>query len=93
MMFDDRCIVCGVIIPEGRQVCPNCESKLKTMPESFVQRMTAALRNATPCEPIGDLHSVPHFRCPSCEKAVKTYCDSPQMPFCSWCGQALKWHD
>ena len=23
--MEDRCICCGEIIPEGRQVCPNCE--------------------------------------------------------------------
>lgn len=23
----DRCVCCGEIIPEGRMVCPNCESK------------------------------------------------------------------
>lgn len=23
--MEDRCIVCGEVIPEGRQVCPNCE--------------------------------------------------------------------
>ena len=23
--MDDRCIICGTIIPEGRQVCPYCE--------------------------------------------------------------------
>ena len=22
----DRCVTCGAIIPEGRQVCPVCES-------------------------------------------------------------------
>ena len=22
----DRCVVCGVEIPEGRQICPSCES-------------------------------------------------------------------
>lgn len=22
---DNRCVFCGEIIPEGRQVCPNCE--------------------------------------------------------------------
>lgn len=21
----DRCVMCGEIVPEGRQVCPNCE--------------------------------------------------------------------
>lgn len=24
--MDNRCISCGAIIPEGRQVCPNCEA-------------------------------------------------------------------
>jgi uncharacterized OB-fold protein len=23
--YDNRCVCCGEIIPEGRQVCPNCE--------------------------------------------------------------------
>lgn len=22
----DRCVICGAVIPEGRQVCPDCES-------------------------------------------------------------------
>ena len=25
--MEERCICCGEIIPEGRQVCPNCEAK------------------------------------------------------------------
>lgn len=25
--MDDTCVVCGAIIPEGRQVCPVCEQK------------------------------------------------------------------
>lgn len=24
-MNENRCVVCGAIIPEGRQVCPICE--------------------------------------------------------------------
>lgn len=27
-MLNNRCICCGTIIPEGRQVCPNCESTI-----------------------------------------------------------------
>ena len=23
--MENRCVICGAIIPEGRQVCPNCE--------------------------------------------------------------------
>lgn len=26
--MDERCVCCGEIIPEGRQVCPNCEKKM-----------------------------------------------------------------
>lgn len=25
--MEDRCIVCGEVVPEGRQVCPKCEVK------------------------------------------------------------------
>lgn len=25
--MDERCVICGEIIPEGRQVCPLCEKK------------------------------------------------------------------
>lgn len=24
VQMENRCVVCGAIIPEGRQVCPNC---------------------------------------------------------------------
>ena len=27
--MENNCIVCGVVIPEGRQVCPNCENDIK----------------------------------------------------------------
>ena len=26
----NKCVVCGDIIPEGRQVCPRCENKNST---------------------------------------------------------------
>lgn len=26
-MNNNRCVCCGAIIPEGRQVCPTCEKK------------------------------------------------------------------
>lgn len=25
--MEERCIICGAVIPEGRQVCPMCESE------------------------------------------------------------------
>ena len=27
--MDNRCVCCGVIIPEGRLICPHCEIKSK----------------------------------------------------------------
>lgn len=29
----DRCVSCGEIIPEGRQVCPQCEIELQSKPD------------------------------------------------------------
>lgn len=26
----DRCVCCGAIIPEGRQICPKCENVAKS---------------------------------------------------------------
>lgn len=34
MEMPERCICCGEIIPEGRQVCPSCESGRKIANES-----------------------------------------------------------
>ena len=31
-MSSNQCVCCGEIIPEGRQVCPTCESKRVTRP-------------------------------------------------------------
>ena len=29
MLMTEQCVVCGEEIPEGRQVCPKCESNMK----------------------------------------------------------------
>lgn len=29
----DRCVCCGEIVPEGRQVCPQCEIELQFKPD------------------------------------------------------------
>lgn len=46
-----------------------------------------------PKKPIGDLNSVPHYRCPTCKKTVVLYEDSPKHPYCQWCGQRLDWEE
>lgn len=33
--MDNRCICCGEIIPEGRQVCPRCEIKTRTVTDEI----------------------------------------------------------
>ena len=30
METDNRCVACGAIIPEGRQICLNCEHSIQT---------------------------------------------------------------
>ena len=42
-MEADRCVMCGEIIPEGRQVCPACESKVKERRDYI--RAIVTLRN------------------------------------------------
>lgn len=36
---EERCVMCGQIIPEGRMVCPMCEEMVKemTMPKPVAQ--------------------------------------------------------
>lgn len=44
------------------------------------------------CEkPIGDLHSVPHYRCGVCYKAVVVFCDDEKPDRCKWCGTLIDW--
>ena len=52
-----------------------------------------ALYLQVPRIPIGDLHSVPHYRCPTCSCSVVLYKDDYRNPHCQWCGQLLDWND
>lgn len=42
-------------------------------------------------KPKGDLHSVPHYRCPNCNNTVKLYQNSVKDEICRWCGQVIDW--
>lgn len=35
MNNDDKCVMCGRYIPEGRQICPMCESLKSNKEEDF----------------------------------------------------------
>ena len=51
----------------------------------------SALEKQIPEKPVGDLKSVPHYRCPKCFGGVKMYEDSIVYPYCHHCGQKLDW--
>ena len=44
-----------------------------------------------PKKPIGDLNSVPNYRCPNCNNAIVVYQFDYKYPHCKWCGQAIDW--
>lgn len=52
-----------------------------------------ALEKQIPKKPIGDLGSVPHYRCPYCNRAVKLYKNDRGFDFCPDCGQKIDWSD
>ena len=39
----ERCVCCGEIIPEGRQVCPNCEKVLPKKPMTNADHLREAI--------------------------------------------------
>lgn len=49
-MSDSKCIICGTEVPEGRQVCPNCETKAEpTEIEILKEALQLALSDKTYC--------------------------------------------
>lgn len=52
-----------------------------------------ALEKQIPKKPIGDLDSVPHYRCPYCNRAVKLYENDRGFDFCPDCGQHIDWNE
>ena len=49
-MSEDRCIICGEIIPEGRQVCPICEKEklMKNLSHGEMVQIAEEKKNKTP---------------------------------------------
>lgn len=44
-----------------------------------------------PVRPIGDLHSVPHFRCGFCNRAIVLFKNDKHPDVCRWCGLPIAW--
>lgn len=42
-------------------------------------------------KPIGDLHSVPHWRCGQCKKAIVVFENDKKPEECPWCGARILW--
>ena len=58
---------------------------------SYAKMAVEALEKQILKKPKGDYGSVPHYRCPTCNKGVVMYEDSYKFPCCYWCGQKLDW--
>lgn len=57
----------------------------------IIREMEKAEAKAKEGKPIGDLHSVPHYRCPNCKGAVVMYKKDTKPSHCKWCGLKLNW--
>ena len=42
---NNRCVCCGDIIPEGRQVCPVCEMKFAAASRSAIRKKVKSIRD------------------------------------------------
>lgn len=97
--MDEKCICCGAVIPEGRQVCPMCEEllgfykegRLCLVPKEGYLAADEELRQLRakerPQKPI--ISGV--YACPRC-KAILLYETIGQKDNrCKYCGQSLDW--
>ena len=42
-MNEDRCVCCGAVVPEGRQVCPQCQGEFDKL-ESTMTFVASQIR-------------------------------------------------
>jgi len=61
--------------------------------QQLAEAMDTAIKKQIKRKVVGDLHSVPHYRCPNCNLAIKMFIKDSAYPHCHWCGQALDWSD
>ena len=45
--MEDKCVCCGAVIPEGRQVCPNCFSSVEKIENSSVSTSPVGIAHKT----------------------------------------------
>lgn len=61
--------------------------------EKATKCIIEALKKQIPKNPIGDLHSVPHHRCPNCNRAIRLFLDDAYDAYCRFCGQRICWSE
>lgn len=82
------------VLDSGFGTKPNESNTVYKNRKLYAELAINALEKQIPKKPT-HLDSVPHYRCPCCNDAVKLYEESPTYPirYCNWCGQALDWSD
>jgi ribosome modulation factor len=43
---DNLCVICGNVIPEGRQACPNCEAAVSETTDKIMSKVNDELEQA-----------------------------------------------
>jgi flagellar biosynthesis/type III secretory pathway protein FliH len=43
---DDLCVICGNVIPEGRQACPNCEAQVDASANRIMSKVNDEVEQA-----------------------------------------------
>ena len=76
---------------DGKATILNEDYVIYCADEETFEKVKGAVGKQIPKKPVGDLHSVPHYRCPTCKSAVVVFEKDTRYVFCKWCGQALDW--
>lgn len=45
--MEDNCVLCGVVVPEGRMICPRCENDLTEAEARYEQILAERIREAS----------------------------------------------
>lgn len=78
------------IYHEGKELKIEGFNATYQFPE-YTNRMVELTPSAV--RPTGDLHSVPHYRCGICNRAVVLFEKDPHPDKCPWCGIPIDWDD
>ena len=77
-MDSERCVCCGEIIPEGRQVCPQCEKgtggvkMANEKPCGFCKGRAYTKKPVTIITAYGKRFQIVFEHCPNCGRKLRT---------------------